>query len=147
MNDYRSDIQQFLKANGFSNVFFDGFVATDNQSDAINSNQINIESESEISNDDNFPITTAVIGIYVKNASLTTAISQSKQIKALLNGWYGRLISTGTPVRFKRISCITEPHNWSRNTNNQNLYLTRFKLIFEDPDKKNIHTNPRVFPS
>ena len=136
MNDPIKDIQDFLIAQGFQNVFYDGFAVFEDD-DQKNYNQISIESEPATS-EHNLPLTELIIAIYNKHPNNLTVKQISRQIADLLDGQYGPLIlEDENAVTFSRIICITEPYNYSKSVNNQNIYLCRFRVIYKNPNKRN----------
>jgi hypothetical protein len=133
MQDPLQNVKTYLLTQGLENIFIDGFVVVADRNSDVNYNQINIQSEPS-STPSEYGHRYIEFGIYVKNKSQQTARDQAKQIRDLLGNKGGKLGTGIGAVAFKKITCITEPYNWSADTNNINIYLVRFSAIISDTD-------------
>lgn len=139
MNDPINDLQAYLTAQGYTNVFIDGFVVFPTESDN-NNNQINIQSEPS-STDIEVGFRQISWGIYVKNKDKEIAKNTAKSIRTLLLNNGGKLVAGMNSVVFKKIWVATEPYFWGVSNNNENIYLTRYQAIIRDTDINMVYNN------
>lgn len=139
MNDPHDDIQAYLTAQGYLNVFVDGFVVFPYETDA-NYNQINVQSEPS-STEIEVGYRKITFGIYVKNRSKEIARFFSKKIRKLLLNNGGKLVADTNSVVFKKIWVATEPYFWSLTQNNENIYLTRYQAMIRDTEIDTVYNN------
>jgi hypothetical protein len=133
MQDPFKNIKTYLQANGFTNIFLDGFVIVPDKNSDSNYSQINIQSEPS-SVPAEYGHRYLDFGIYIKNKDQQVSRDQCKAIRYLLGNKGGRLAPGTDAVPFKKIICTTEPYAWSVDNNNENIYLARFQAIISDTD-------------
>lgn len=139
MNDPFEDIQAYLAAQSYENVFIDGFVVYPIE-DIKNNNQINIQGEPS-STDIEVGYRELIWGIYVKNKDKETAKNIAKSIRKLLLNKGGKLVVGANSVVFKKIWIVTEPYFWGKTSNNQEIYLTRYKAVISDTDINTVYND------